>query len=148
MLAPIVRASTTDESAKLLRDTHPHRLRFSALSDKTLTGGVLKSMAATARENRVVASPDNPFRVAETQMAEAIGQAWKTWGAWRDAMQEQAFLWAYGSPLLQAMVGLRADPDASEQKALRDVSREAIANAEEATLARDIDSGTVVDAVL
>jgi hypothetical protein len=148
LAAPMVRALASEASAKALRDSHPHRLRFAALSDKNLAGGLLKSLAQTARENRVVAAPDNPFRVAEGIMAETIGQAWRTWGAWRDAMQEQAFLWTYGSPLLQAMVGLRADTDASEQQALRDVSREAVARAEEERLARDIDQGTVVDAVL
>lgn len=148
LAAPALRAVASDASAKALRDMHPHRLRFAALSDKNWSAGLLKSMAQAARDNRVVAAADNPFRVAEGIMAESIGQAWQAWGAWRDAMQEQAFLWTYGSPLLQAMVGLRADADPGEQQALRDSSREAIARAEEERLARDIDKGTVVDAVL
>ncbi|MFO1150724.1 MAG: DUF3141 domain-containing protein [Alsobacter sp.] len=148
LLAPLVRATVTEETAEALRKAHPHRLRFAALSDQSLTGGLLKSAAAAARENRVVAAPDNPFRVAEGVMAEAIAEGWKAWGAWRDAVQEQAFLWTYGSPLLQAAVGLRADPDAREQTALRDVSREALAKAAEEALVREMDHGSVVDAVL
>ncbi|MFO1148853.1 MAG: DUF3141 domain-containing protein [Alsobacter sp.] len=146
--APFVRAAVTETTAEALRNAHPHRLRFSALSDQSLTGGLLKSAAAAARENRVVAAPDNPFRVAEGLMAEAVAQGWKAWGAWRDAVQEQAFLWTYGSPFLQAAVGLRADPDAREQTALRDVSREAVAKASEEALAREMDQGSIVDAVL
>jgi pimeloyl-ACP methyl ester carboxylesterase len=148
LAAPLVRAAVSETTAEALRKAHPHRMRFSALSDESLTGGLLKQAAASARENRVVAADDNPFRVAEALMAEAIAQGWKQWGAWRDALQEQAFLWTYGSPLLQAMVGLRADTEGSEQRALRDVSREAVAQAEEERLAREIDKGDVVDAVL
>ena len=148
LLAPAVKACVSEATAKALRDAHPHRLRFSAFSDKNPSAAALESLAATIRENRVVAAPDNPFRVAETQMADAIAQGWKTWGAWRDALQEQTFLWTYGSPLLQAMVGLKADPDAKEQQALRDVSREAVAKAAEEALARDMDRGSVMDAVL
>jgi pimeloyl-ACP methyl ester carboxylesterase len=146
--APLVRAAVTEASAKALRDTHPHRLRFSAFSDKNLAAGVLKDLAKTTKQNRVIASPDNPFRVAEEQMAEAIGQAWTLWGAWRDAMQEQAFLWTYGSPMLQALVGLRTDADAGQQQALRDVSREALAKVEEDRLRHDMDRGGILDGVL
>jgi hypothetical protein len=148
LAAPLVRAAMSETTAEALRKAHPHRLRFSALSDENLSAATLKSAAATVRQNRVVAAPDNPFRLAEGVMAQAIEQAWTTWGAWRDTLQEQAFLWTYGSPLLQAMVGLRADPEGAEQQALRDVSREAVAKAEAETLERDIDRGTVIDAVL
>jgi hypothetical protein len=143
-----MRAAVSEQTAKALRDAHPHRMRFSAFSDKNPSAAVLKNLAGTVRENRVVAAPDNPYRVAEGVMAEAIAQGWKAWGAWRDSMQEQAFLWTYGSPVLQAMVGLKADPDATEQQALRDVSREAVAKAAEDVLAREMDRGGVMDAVL
>ena len=44
-------------------------------------------------------------------MSDAIGQGLKTWGEMRDVWSEQIFLGVYGSPVLQAMVGLRADPE-------------------------------------
>ena len=46
-------------------------------SDQNPSAGVAEDRRlTTVRENRVVAADDNPFRVAEGQMAQAIGQAW------------------------------------------------------------------------
>ena len=66
----------------------------------------------------------------------------------RDFWSEQIFLGVYGSPVLQAMVGLRADPHVDEQRAVRDVAHELSALELKADLERDIDKGDLMDAVL
>ena len=58
------------------------------------------------------------------------------------------FLNIYGSPLLQAAVGLRADPHAQRRRVARDVSREAAANRMAAELQQKIDQGGLAEALL
>lgn len=81
-------------------------------------------------------------------MSDSIGQALKAYGEIRDFWSEQIFLGVYGSPVLQAMVGLRADPHVDEQRAVRDVAHELSALELKADLERDIGKGDLMDAVL
>ena len=148
LAAPVVKAAVTQESAEWLRRTHPHRVRFSALSDQNPFATAIKTMADAAHAKRTVAAEDNPFRVMEGMMSDSIGQALKAYGEIRDFWSEQIFLGVYGSPVLQAMVGLRADPHVDEQRAVRDVAHELSALELKADLERDIGKGDLMDAVL
>ena len=146
--APVVKAAVSQESAEWLRRMHPHRMRFSALSDQNPFAATIKAMADAARAKRTVAAEDNPFRIMEGMMSEAIGQGLKAYGEMRDFWSEQIFLGVYGSPVLQAMVGLRADPQADEQRARHDVAHEISALELKAELERDIEKGDLMDGVL
>ena len=69
------------------------------------------------------------------------------WGNARDAATEAFFFNTYGSPMLQAMVGLRADETSVSRRIARDVAREAAAAQAAAHLEERIDQGGLPEAV-
>jgi hypothetical protein len=85
---------------------------------------------------------------AETIAASQIAFGLKFWGDMRDALSEQVFLATYGSPLLQALVGVKGDGRDEERRLLRDVTRDANAHAAETAIERDMEHGGLADAVL
>jgi Protein of unknown function (DUF3141) len=87
-----------------MRAMHPNRLRFSIFSDQNPFMQLVKAMAAEARARRRPVAADNPFLAWEKAASDWITTCLQSWGEVRDAMIEAAFLNAYGSPLLQAIV--------------------------------------------
>lgn len=106
-MAPAVRMASSEATAKLLRDMHPNRLRFEMFSDRNPVMAAVKPLAEKASASRRPASADNPLVAAERDMAGVITRAWEVWGEARDMMAENMFLNIYGSPWLQALVGMR-----------------------------------------
>ncbi len=107
-LQPWVRAATTPQGAELLRRLHPDRLQFELFSDRNPLLAPVAAMAEQVRANRRPAAPDNPFTAAQDHVSGQIVAALDGWRDWRDAAVEATFHATYGSPLLQAMLGLRA----------------------------------------
>ena len=58
-------------------------------------------------------SADNPFLAAQEFASQQIVAALDGYRDWRDAMVEASFHAIYGSPLVQALLGLRASDDAA-----------------------------------
>jgi pimeloyl-ACP methyl ester carboxylesterase len=119
-----VRAMATEQMAEGMRAAHPNRLRFSVFSDQNPLMQPVKAMAAEAKAGRRPVSADNPFLAWEKAASNWIKTCLQSWGEVRDAMTEAAFLNAYGSPLLQAMVGLNAEPNAVTRRIGRDLTGE------------------------
>ena len=65
-------------------------------------------MAEQVRANRQPAAADNPFLAAQDLVSGQIVAALDGYRDWRDAAVEATFHASYGSPLVQAMLGLRA----------------------------------------
>src|SRR5262249_10835566 len=93
-------------------------------------------------------SPDNPFLAFERMMSGMIANGLGAWGKARDLVQEEIFLNTYGSPWLQALVGLRADGASATHQAKRDLAREAIAKQTAAYLEQRIDQGGLLEAAV
>jgi Protein of unknown function (DUF3141) len=121
---PYVRAVSTEAGAEAMRAMHPNRVRFGVFSDENPFMQPVKSMAVEARARRRPVSTDNPFLAWEKAASDWIGASLQSWGEVRDAMTEATFLTTYGSPLLQAVVGLNAEPAAAPRRVERDVERE------------------------
>jgi pimeloyl-ACP methyl ester carboxylesterase len=124
---PWVRAMTTEGTAEALRQMHPHRFRFRIFSDENPFMSLIKAAAAEARLNREPVSPDNPFLSFEKATSDWITTWLQSLGEARDAMTEATFLNTYGSPLIQAAVGLMAEPNAVPRHIERDLERESAA---------------------
>ncbi len=125
LLAPTVRATTTEQSAETMRAMHPARVRFRMFSDDNPLMAAVKTLAESVRKERKPVSPDNPLLAMEHMASSWIATCLQSYGAAHDLVQEQVFLTAYGSPLLQAAVGLAADPSQAQRHAQRDLLREA-----------------------
>jgi pimeloyl-ACP methyl ester carboxylesterase len=147
-MRPAVRAMATETSAKLMRHNHPNRLRFVMFADENPFMGPVADWAETVRGNRRPVSPDNPFLACEHMVSDMIASGLEAWGKARDAATEAFFFNTYGSPILQAMVGLRADATSVSRRVARDVAREAAANQAAARLEQSADQGTLCEAAV
>lgn len=143
---PAVRAMTTQPGAEAMRLLHPDRLRFSLFSDRNPFMAGIGPLAEAVRQNRRPADAGNPLAEAERLASEGI-QAWlKTCGKARDMFTEQFFLSTYGSPALQALLGLAAENAGRPRHIERDVAREAAARAADAEAEAAVERGGAVEA--
>jgi pimeloyl-ACP methyl ester carboxylesterase len=147
LAAPAVRMVATEPVAKALRETHPNRLRFAAFSDQNPLMQPIKGLAESVRATRHPVSEDNPLRAMEEAASTWITSYLQTLGEFRDAMTETMFLNTYGSPLLQAMVGLGAQ-QAVPRGVERDLLREANAARLRSELEQRFDAGDLAEAAL
>jgi len=146
LLRPVVKALANETTAEWSRRTHPNRLRFEAFADSNPLMAPVATLAAAVRENRMPAAPDNPFLAWQNAMADLTVSGLKAWGEARDAMTEAFFLNVYGSPVVQAMVGLGADNAEQDRHAARDLAREAAIARMRDALLHKIDEGGLLEA--
>lgn len=146
LLQPAVKAAVTEQSADLLRETHPNRLRFAAFSDRNPAMRQVKDMAASVRADRKPVAADNPLHVWEQVASTWITTCWESYRLARDAMTEATFLAAYGSPLLQSLVGL--GPGTEAKGPGRDLVREVNAAQRQADLEKHFETGGLAEAVI
>jgi hypothetical protein len=145
---PAVRAMVTEKSAELMRRSHPNRLRFEMFADENPFMRPVADWAEAVRGNRRPVSSNNPFLAFEHMVSDMIAGGLEMWGKARDAATETFFFNTYGSPLLQAMVGLRADATSVSRRVARDVAREAAASQAAAHLEQRMDQGTLIEAAV
>jgi hypothetical protein len=145
-IAPSVRAMATDASAEMLRRLHPHRVRFEMFSSKNPALAAIPQMADIARQNRRPVGADNPLLAMEGMLSSAMTGWLDAVGKARDAMVETIFLTTYGSPFLQALVGMGASEAQSGTRGARDLAREAAAHRATAELERGMERGELVEA--
>lgn len=114
-LQPFVQTFANDAVASWLHMTNPAVLPFELFSDKNPMMKPLARLAEEIRGERRSLPPDNWLQEVQSAVSEGIVAVLDGWRDWRDRSVEQVFLWTYGSPLLQALVGLRAS-DASPRR--------------------------------
>ena len=148
LMRPAVRAAVSETSAELMRHSHPNRLRFESFADQNPFMRPVPGWAEMVRGNRRPVSPDNPFLALERMMSDMITGGLEMWGRARDAVTEAFFFNTYGSPILQAMVGLRADETSVSRRIGRDVAREAAAKQATVHLEQQIDQGGLIEAAV
>jgi pimeloyl-ACP methyl ester carboxylesterase len=148
LLGPAVSAMANQSRAELSRRMHPNRLRFQMFADENPLMQPVKRGADWVRDNRRPVSPNNLFLGFERMMSDTIANGLEAWGKARDVMQEALFFGTYGSPIFQAMVGLRADGSSADRRIERDLTREAMKSRMAAYLEERIDHGGVIEAVL
>jgi hypothetical protein len=145
-VSPTVKALASQESAEFLRHAHPNRMRFELFSDKNPFMQSIAAWADMVRSDRHAATADNPFIALEREASKWIVQTLDAWTAVRDTLQESTFLSIYGSPLLQALVGLGVETPMSGRRVARDLGREAAAARHSADLLKRIDQGGLAEA--
>ncbi|HVJ32585.1 MAG TPA: DUF3141 domain-containing protein [Terriglobia bacterium] len=146
--APLVRAAITPPLAEAMRQWHPNRLRFAMFSDRNPLMQPVAGLAASARAARQPVAPDNPLLSWEHALSSWITMSWDGYQQMRDLATEVAFLGIYGSPMLQALVGL--DPRSSSDTRLveRDLFREATASRQRAWLEGRYEEGGTAAALV
>jgi hypothetical protein len=145
---PVVRAMTNEQTAAMARELHPNRLRFAIFSDHNPLMAPFKGLAERVREQRKPVSKDNPLLALETMASSWIASNLDNWRVLRDGLTEAAFLSTYGSPLLQAAVGLSGSTGHDRRHIEHDLAREAIVTAARAELEDLFDKGGLAAAIV
>jgi hypothetical protein len=96
--------------AEMMRNWHPARLQYEAFSSQNPLMTTVESAADKAREERKPVAKDNPFLAFQERMSKQIVSALDQFRDSTEALSEAMFLAIYGSPALQAAVGV--DPQA------------------------------------
>jgi hypothetical protein len=110
IVSPWVRAFSNELSAEALRRLHPLRVQYEVLSDDNPLMLPIAAAAEAVRQARRPAAVDNTFVAWQENGSKAIIEGLDRWRDLRDAWCERLFFAIYGSPLLQAAVGLSDDP--------------------------------------
>jgi hypothetical protein len=116
-LQPLIRASVNDQTTEIMHKLSPSDLPFLAFA--TRNNPLMRQVAQLAeqvRQQRQPASPDNPLLQWQSKISDGIVAALNGYRDRRDKVLEQVFLATYGSPLLQAMVGLKASDEAPRKR--------------------------------
>ena len=108
---PWIRAFATPQMANWMRNLHPLRLGYEAFGGANGLSGAVAGAAEKARENRKPAAKDNPFFMAQETVSKSIVSVLDKWRDTQEQLSETLFLSIYGSPTLQATVGI--DPHAN-----------------------------------
>ncbi|MDH6263182.1 DUF3141 domain-containing protein [Bradyrhizobium sp. BR13661] len=108
-LRPLVKGMVTPQLADWARNMHPLRLQYEIFSSKNPWMSTIKSAADGVEDNRKPVSKDNPFLAFQEQMSKQIVHALDSWRDAAEALSETLFLNIYGSPVLQAALGI--DPN-------------------------------------
>jgi hypothetical protein len=147
-MQPFVQAMVTDKSAETMRDMHPSRLRFAAFADRNPLMRPVKGMAQSVREARLPVSPDNPLLAVEQATSAWISTWLDSYRITRDTMTEAFFVNLYGSPVLQAMMGIGPDAASSTRRTAPEPAREISAVKLSTELEGRFETGGVTEAVI
>ena len=108
-LRPFVRALVTQPTADLARAMNPLRLSYTIFADKNPWMKGLQSLAAGVSAARRPVAADNPLLALQKQVSDQITAALDAYRDARDPLEEQMFFGFYGSPFVQALLGINED---------------------------------------
>jgi hypothetical protein len=142
---PVVRAMVLEPVAEWLRRLHPLRLQYELFSDKNLWMAPIAKAADTVRQHRQPAPADNPLVSLQNSVSDAIVAGLEIWRDLVETTAERTFRAVYGSPVLQAAVGI--DPAESRQyrKAGKDPLHRKLVAVRVAELRSRIATGSALD---
>ena len=103
---PTVRAMTSAPVSDTMRQLHPLRLQYELFSDANPLMAPVKAMAERASKDRRPVAVDNPFLAMQEAVSKQIVASLDAWREMTESLSEQMFLSVYGSPALQAAVGI------------------------------------------
>ena len=107
-MQPFVRAIVNAPVADWIRNIHPLRLQYELFSDQNPAMASIAGLAETIRKDRKSLAKDNPFLALQENFSNQIVNALDVWRETTERISEQLFLSVYGSPSLQAAVGIDA----------------------------------------
>ena len=108
LFQPFVQAFANTQTAEWLHKLNPSELPFELFSDRNPLMRQIAQLAEQVREQRQPTAPDNPLLQVQAMISDGIIAALDGYRDLRDRSMEQIFLGIYSSPVLQALVGLRA----------------------------------------
>ena len=121
-MQPLVRALANQPMADLTKAMNPLRLSYTMFADRNPWMKGMRLLADSVTAARRPAAADNPFVELQTKASTQIMTALDSYRDARDKLQEQIFFGFYGSPFVQALLGINKDtvvrpvPDTTPEK--------------------------------
>src|SRR5262245_33876481 len=103
---PVVRAMVSTQVADWMRQMHPLRVQYEMFSDQNPAMAQIEMLAEQIRQDRKPVASDNPFVAMQENFSNQIVSALDGWREAMEKLAERTFLAIYGSPTLQAAVGI------------------------------------------
>lgn len=147
-MQPWVRALANQASAGWMRRLHPLRLQYELFSDSNPLMRAISAMAEAARDNRQAVATSNTLLQAQEAMSQQLVTMLEGFGEVRDHLCESLFFAMYGTPLLQALVGLRADDTPPRRRPSDDVEHMSFVTRRIADLRAHIGDGGAREAAI
>jgi hypothetical protein len=147
-LQPFVRAFSNPQSADMLRRLHPLRLQYEVFSNANLMMAPVASLADRVREGRRVAAPDNPFIKLQESVSQGIVTALDAYRDASEVLAEKTFMAVYGSPAVQAMLGVDPASSQPQRKAAKSAVHQALKDRRIAELKSKIAVGGIREATI
>jgi|UPI000409EBFA pimeloyl-ACP methyl ester carboxylesterase len=110
---PWIRATVTPQLAEWMRKSHPLRASYEAFGNDNVAMKAVAIAADKIREQRKTAAEDNPFLTLQETVSTNIVNVLDQWRDTQEALSEALFLGIYGSPIVQAAVGITPDTEVS-----------------------------------
>ena len=108
-MRPFVRAFANQPMADLTLALNPLRLSYTIFGDKNPWMKGMQPLAAAVSAARRPVAADNPFLALQTKVSEQITNGLESYRVERDKLEEQIFFGFYGSPFVQALLGIKPD---------------------------------------
>lgn len=145
LVQPWVRAFARPEMGEWFRRWHPLRVQYEAFSGSGPVAKTIEGAADTVGKERKPVAADNPFVAIQESVSENIVRALDWWRDATEQLSEKAFLSVYGSPALQAAVGIDPQSNPSQKREMSDEHRQRF-NARIAEIKSRIGTGTLREA--
>jgi pimeloyl-ACP methyl ester carboxylesterase len=147
-LQPMLRATLPVGAEEWLWKLHPVRLPFEIFGDSNPFMAPLKVLAEWTRKDRQPASADNPYVPLEKSVSRQIAAALDAWRDLRDNFAEQLFWTVYGTPVLQAAMGIDPAETRPFRRAGKSVLRQQLVEARIEELKSRIATGGLREAAI
>jgi hypothetical protein len=108
-LQPWVRGIASQITADLSRTMNPLRLSYTMFADRNPLMKNVETLAKAVTAARRPAPVDNPYLAWQTLISTQITTGLDNFRKTRDLLQEKIFFGIYGSPVLQAILGIDGD---------------------------------------
>ena len=112
-MQPMVRALANAPLADWMRNFHPLRLQYELFSDQNPAMAPVAALAEQIHKNRKSLASDNAFAAMQENFSDQVVAMLDAWRDTSEMLAERTFLAVYGSPTLQAAVGV--DPAANHR---------------------------------
>src|SRR5262249_26790216 len=118
-MQPAVRAFANPALAAWMHQLHPLRLQYEMFANTNPAMAPVEALAEQVRKQRKTVSRDNPFLAAQEQFSNQAVKALDMWRQWSETVAEKTFLTVFGTPALQAALGIDATSARPQCKAAR-----------------------------
>ncbi len=115
---PWVRTAVSPQLAQWMHKLHPLRMSYEVFGKDSAAMTTVAEAADKIRKDRKQARADNPFVEFQEIVSNNIVKVLDKWRDTQEAASEALFLGVYGSPALQAAVGVNPDQEVSPKPAM------------------------------